>query len=112
MTKWENSSAFLGMGDSIPRNLSYIIFMILLPLAAVDMVYIIYSKQNLIQCLYNDWLEFDHWRWLGQYLMTGYHGSVTDFPIFDFVIFHTEVSSMGPTSPLQRVFSWYCMTNC
>lgn len=94
MTKVENSGAFLGMGDSMPKSL-YIIFMILLPLAAVGYgIYYLLKNKTLSNALMIG-LSLIIGGGLGNIYDRILNGSVTDFLFFDFVIFHTGIVNVA-----------------
>lgn len=94
LTKVENTGAFLGMGDSIPRPL-YKVLMILIPLLVIGYtLYYLIKKEDL-----STWLVIGISLILGGGLGNIYdrilYGSVTDFLYFDFVIFHTGIVNMA-----------------
>lgn len=94
LTKVENTGAFLGMGDSIPRPL-YKVLMILIPLLVIGYtIFYLIKREDL-----STWLVIGISLILGGGLGNIYdrilYGSVTDFLYFDFIIFHTGVVNMA-----------------
>jgi signal peptidase II len=97
ITKVENTGAFLGLGDQLPRIL-YKILMIFLPLIVLGFaLYYLLTTNNLSKLVI-----------LGICLVIGgglgnvfdriLYGSVTDFLYFDFMIFHTGIVNMADIS--------------
>ncbi len=94
LTKVENTGAFLGMGDSIPRPL-YWILMIILPLAAVGYGFYYLIKKSDVSKLMVISLSFIIGGGIGNIIDRIIYGSVTDFLYFDFVLFHTGIVNVA-----------------
>ncbi|MBK7625972.1 MAG: signal peptidase II [Bacteroidales bacterium] len=97
ITKVENTGAFLGLGDQLPRII-YKILMIILPLIVLGYaLYYLLTSNNLSKLLI-----------IGICLVIGgglgnvydriIYGSVTDFLHFDFVLFQTGIVNMADIS--------------
>ncbi len=94
LTKVENTGAFLGMGDSIPRPL-YLFLMIVLPLAAIGYgLYFLIKKSDVSKLMIIS-ISFIIGGGLGNIFDRILYGSVTDFLYFDFVIFHTGIVNIA-----------------
>ncbi|WP_066631438.1 signal peptidase II [Labilibacter marinus] len=97
LTKVENTGAFLGLGNSIPRWL-YKITMIALPLLAMIYgLYILFRKSKLSFLLCTG-IAFIIGGGVGNIIDRILFGSVTDFLFFDFVLFHTGIVNMADIS--------------
>jgi signal peptidase II len=97
LTKVENTGAFLGLGDSIPRPI-YKLFMILLPLIVIGYgLYYLMKRNNLPKFLMIG-ISFAIGGGLGNIYDRILFGSVTDFLYFDFVLFHTGIVNMADIS--------------
>ncbi len=94
LTKVENTGAFLGMGDSIPRPL-YKLLMIIMPLLVVGYaIYYLIKKNDVSKLLFIS-LSFIIGGGLGNIYDRILYGSVTDFLYFDFVLFHTGIVNLA-----------------
>ena len=97
LTKVENTGAFLGLGDSLPRPL-YVLLMIILPLIAIGYgIYYLIRKNNLSRLLIIG-ISVAIGGGLGNICDRILYGSVTDFLYFDFVLFHTGIVNMADIS--------------
>ena len=97
LTKVENTGAFLGLGDSIPRPI-YKLFMILLPLIVIGYgLYYLLKKNNTPKFLLIG-LSFAIGGGLGNIYDRILFGSVTDFLYFDFILFHTGIVNTADIS--------------
>ncbi len=94
LTKVENTGAFLGLGDSIPRPL-YMILMIILPLAVVGYALYYLIKKSDVSKLLIISLSFIIGGGIGNIIDRILYGSVTDFLYFDFVLFHTGIVNIA-----------------
>jgi len=94
ITKVENTGAFLGLGDSIPRPL-YIVLMIVLPLIVIGYALYYLLKRNNVSKLLIIGISFAIGGGLGNIYDRILYGSVTDFLYFNFVVFHTGVVNMA-----------------
>ena len=97
ITKVENTGAFLGLGDQLPRII-YKILMIILPLFVLGYaLYYLLTSNNLSKLL-----VFGICLVIGGGLGNVYdriiYGSVTDFLHFDFVLFQTGIVNMADIS--------------
>jgi signal peptidase II len=97
LTKVENTGAFLGLGDSIPRPI-YKLFMILLPLIVIGYGLYYLMKRNNVPKLLMVGVSFAIGGGLGNIYDRILFGSVTDFLYFDFVLFHTGIVNMADIS--------------
>ena len=97
LTKVENTGAFLGLGDSIPRPV-YKLFMILLPLIAIGYGFIYLIKTDTLSTVMIVGISSLIGGGLGNVIDRILYGSVTDFLYFDFVLFHTGVVNMADIS--------------
>ena len=97
LTKVENTGAFLGLGNSIPRPL-YVLLMILLPLIAIGYALYYLMKKNTLSNLLIIGISFAIGGGIGNIIDRIVYGSVTDFLYFDFVVFHTGVVNMADIS--------------
>ncbi len=97
LTKVENTGAFLGLGDSIPRPI-YKLFMILLPLVVIGYGLYYLMKRNNVPKLLMIGISFAIGGGLGNIYDRILFGSVTDFLYFDFVLFHTGIVNMADIS--------------
>ena len=97
LTKVENTGAFLGLGDSIPRPV-YKLFMILLPLIAIGYGFIYLIKTDTLSRVMIVGISSLIGGGLGNVIDRILYGSVTDFLYFDFVLFHTGVVNMADIS--------------
>jgi len=103
LTKVENTGAFLGLGDSIPRPL-YKLFMILLPLIAIGYgIFYLMNRDTLSRVMIVG-ISFLIGGGLGNIIDRILYGSVTDFLYFDFVLFHTGVVNMADISVSMGFF--------
>ena len=97
LTKVENTGAFLGLGDSIPRPI-YKFFMIILPLIVIGYGLFYLMKRNNVPKLLMIGISFAIGGGLGNIYDRILFGSVTDFLYFDFVLFHTGIVNMADIS--------------
>ena len=103
LTKVENTGAFLGLGNSIPRPL-YVLLMILLPLIAIGYALYYLMKKNTLSNLLIIGISFAIGGGIGNIIDRIVYGSVTDFLYFDFVVFHTGVVNMADISVTTGFF--------
>jgi len=97
LTKVENTGAFLGLGESIPRPI-YILLMIVLPLIVIGYALYYLMKRNNVSKLLIIGISFAVGGGLGNILDRILYGSVTDFLYFDFVLFHTGIVNIADIS--------------
>ncbi|MDR2918375.1 MAG: signal peptidase II [Tannerella sp.] len=97
LTKVENTGAFLGLGDTIPRPL-YKLLMIAFPLIVIGYALFYLIKKDTLSILFITGVSFMIGGGLGNIYDRILHGSVTDFLYFDFVLFHTGVVNMADIS--------------
>ena len=97
LTKVENTGAFLGLGNSIPRPI-YKLLMILLPLVLLAYALYYMIRRNNLSLLLIIGLTFVIGGGLGNIFDRILYGSVTDFLYFDFVLFHTGIVNMADIS--------------
>lgn len=97
LTKVENTGAFLGLGNSIPRPM-YILLMIVLPLCVIGYVLYYLMKRNNVSKLLIIGLSIAIGGGLGNIFDRILFGSVTDFLYFDFVLFHTGIVNLADIS--------------
>lgn len=103
ITKVENTGAFLGLGDQLPRII-YKILMIILPLIVLGYaLHYLLTSNNLSKLLI-----FGICLVIGGGLGNVYdriiYGSVTDFLHFDFVLFQTGIVNMADISITMGFF--------
>jgi signal peptidase II len=103
ITKVENTGAFLGLGDQLPRII-YKILMIILPLIVLGYaLYYLLTGNNLSkQLIFGICLVIGGG--LGNVYDRLIYGSVTDFLYFDFVLFHTGIVNMADISLTMGYF--------
>jgi signal peptidase II len=94
LTKIENTGAFLGMGDSIPRPL-FVILMIVLPLVVMGYAFYYIIKTSDLSKLLQISISLIIGGGIGNIIDRILYGSVTDFLYFDFVLFHTGIVNMA-----------------
>lgn len=97
LTKVENTGAFLGLGNSIPRWM-YKILMIILPLIVIGYALYFLFKRNNLPNLLSIGISFVIGGGIGNIYDRILYGSVTDFLYFDFVLFHTGIVNMADIS--------------
>ena len=97
LTKVENTGAFLGLGNSIPRPI-YKLLMILFPLVLLAYALYYMIRRNNLSLLLIIGLTFVIGGGLGNIFDRILYGSVTDFLYFDFVLFHTGIVNMADIS--------------
>ena len=97
LTKVENTGAFLGLGNSIPRSI-YKLLMIVLPLIVIGYAFYYLMKRNNLSKLLITGISFAIGGGFGNIYDRILYGSVTDFLYFDFVLFHTGVVNMADIS--------------
>jgi signal peptidase II len=103
MVKVDNTGAFLGFGDSLPRWV-YIIVMIVLPLIFLGyaLIYLLRSKNLSILSILG--ISFIIAGGIGNIIDRILFGSVTDFLHFNFVIFQTGIVNMADISVTTGFF--------
>lgn len=94
LTKVENTGAFLGLGNSIPRWI-YTLLMIVLPILAIGYALYYIIRKNDLSNLMTVGVSFFIGGGIGNIIDRILFGSVTDFLFFDFVIFHTGIVNMA-----------------
>lgn len=97
ITKVENTGAFLGLGDTIPRPV-YKLLMIILPLIVIGYAFFYLIKGNNLSIPLIIGISFIIGGGLGNIYDRIVNGSVTDFLYFDFVLFHTGIVNMADIS--------------
>jgi signal peptidase II len=97
LTKVENTGAFLGLGDSIPR-LIYTLLMILLPLIVIGYALFYLIKSDTLPSPMIIGISLLIGGGLGNIYDRILYGSVTDFLYFDFVLFHTGIVNIADIS--------------
>ncbi len=90
LTKIENTGAFLGLGDNLPR-IWYKILMIFLPLIVLGYALFYLIKRKDLSKLLTVAITFVIAGGIGNIIDRFLYGSVTDFLYFDFHIFHTGI---------------------
>ena len=103
LTKVENTGAFLGLGNSIPRPI-YIILMIILPLLVISYALFSLLTRNNISKLIIIGISFIIAGGLGNIYDRIIYGSVIDFIHIDFVVFKTGILNMADVSVTIGVF--------
>jgi signal peptidase II len=103
ITKVENTGAFLGLGDQLPRII-YTILMIILPLIVLGFALYYLLTSNKLSKLLILGLCLVIGGGLGNVYDRILYGSVTDFLHFDFVIFHTGIVNMADISLTMGFF--------
>ena len=103
LTKVENSGAFLGLGNSIPRPL-YKILMIILPLLVISYALVYILTRNNISKLLIIGISIIIAGGLGNIYDRIIYGSVTDFIHIDFVVFKTGILNMADVSVTTGFF--------
>jgi signal peptidase II len=97
LTRVENTGAFLGLGDSIPRPL-YKIIMIILPIIVLSYaLFFLFTKENISKLLIIG-LSFIIAGGIGNIFDRIVYGSVTDFIHIDFIIFKTGILNLADIS--------------
>jgi signal peptidase II len=94
LTKVENTGAFLGLGNDIPRPI-YKILMIILPLLVIGYTLIYLFTTNNISKLFIIGVSFIIAGGLGNIYDRIVYGSVTDFIHIDFIVFQTGILNMA-----------------
>jgi signal peptidase II len=103
LTKVENTGAFLGLGNAIPRPI-YKIIMIILPLLVIGYaLFHILTKNNISQLIIVG-VSFIVAGGIGNIYDRILYGSVTDFLYFNFVLFHTGIVNMADISVTTGFF--------
>jgi signal peptidase II len=103
LTKVENTGAFLGLGNSLPR-IVYVLLMIVLPLIALGFALVYLFRKNNLPKLFTVGLGLVIGGGVGNIIDRILFGSVTDFLYFDFVIFHTGVVNFADISVTTGIF--------
>jgi signal peptidase II len=103
LNKVENTGAFLGFGDSLPR-LFFVILMIVLPLIFLGyaLFYLLKSKNLSRMSILG--ISFIIAGGIGNIIDRILFGSVTDFLHFNFVIFQTGIVNMADISVTTGFF--------
>lgn len=94
LEKVENTGAFLGLGNELPR-LYYKILMIYLPLIIIGFALFWLLKQKNLTRFTDVGVTFIMAGGIGNIIDRFLYGSVTDFLFFDFYIFHTGVVNLA-----------------
>jgi len=97
LTKVENTGAFLGLGNSIPRPV-YKLLMILFPLIVIGYALYFLMKKNDLSLLLIIGISFAIGGGLGNIYDRILYGSVTDFLYFNFILFHTGILNIADIS--------------
>ncbi|MDR1097426.1 MAG: signal peptidase II [Tannerella sp.] len=111
LTKVENTGAFLGLGNSIPRPL-YRLLMIIMPLAVIGYALFYLIKKETLSGLMLVAISLIMGGGLGNIYDRILYGSVTDFLYFDFVLFHTGIVNMADifvTAGFFMILYGFCM---
>jgi signal peptidase II len=103
LNKVENTGAFLGFGDSLPR-LFFIILMIVLPLVFLGYALFYLLKSKNLSRLSILGISFIIAGGVGNIIDRILFGSVTDFLHFNFVIFQTGIVNMADISVTTGFF--------
>jgi signal peptidase II len=103
LTKVENTGAFLGLGNQMPR-IAYKILMIILPLIVIGFaLYYLFKKQTLPN-LFILGIGLIAGGGLGNIYDRIIYGSVTDFLHFDFGLFQTGIVNLADISVTAGCF--------
>jgi signal peptidase II len=103
ITKVENTGAFLGLGDQLPRII-YKILMIILPLIVLGYALYFLLTSNSLSKLLIVGICLVIGGGLGNVYDRIIYGSVTDFLHFDFVLFQTGIVNMADISITMGFF--------
>lgn len=103
LNKVENTGAFLGFGDSLPR-LIYVILMIILPLIFLGYALFYVLKSKNLSRMSTLGISFIIAGGVGNIIDRILFGSVTDFLHFNFVIFQTGIVNMADISVTTGFF--------
>lgn len=103
LNKVENTGAFLGFGDSLPK-VFFIILMIVLPLVLLVYALIFVLKSKNLTRLSTLGISFIIAGGIGNIIDRVLFGSVTDFLHFNFVIFQTGIVNMADISVTSGFF--------
>jgi signal peptidase II len=103
LNKVENTGAFLGFGDSLPR-LFYVVLMIALPLIFLGYALFYVLKSKNLSRLSILGISFIIAGGVGNIIDRIIFGSVTDFMHFNFVIFQTGIVNMADISVTTGFF--------
>jgi len=90
LEKVENTGAFLGLGNSLPR-IYYKILMIYIPLLVIGYALFWLLRQKNLNKMMDVGVSFIVAGGIGNIIDRFIYGSVTDFLYFDFYIFHTGI---------------------
>jgi len=90
LEKVENTGAFLGLGNSLPR-IYYKILMIYIPLLVIGYALFWLLRQKNLSKMMDVGVSFIVAGGIGNIIDRFIYGSVTDFLYFDFYIFHTGI---------------------
>lgn len=103
LTKTENTGAFLGLGNSLPKPFN-LILLIILPLFVLCLVLIyLVTKKNLSSLIVLG-VGFMIGGGIGNIYDRIIYGSVTDFLHIDFVVFQTGIFNMADVSIMVGAF--------
>jgi signal peptidase II len=97
LTKVENTGAFLSLGNHLPR-MTYIIFMIILPLIVIGFALFYLFKNSALSKLIIIGICLVIGGGLGNIFDRIIYSFVTDFFHFDFVIFQTGIVNVADIS--------------
>lgn len=90
LKKVENTGAFLGLGNSLPR-IYYKILMIYIPLLVIGYALFWLLRQKNLSKMIDVGVSFIVAGGIGNIIDRFIYGSVTDYLYFDFYIFHTGI---------------------
>jgi len=97
LTRVENTGAFLSMGDNLPRP-GYLIMMIILPLLVLGYaLYYLFTSESLSRLMTLSMCLFIGGG-IGNIYDRIIYCSVTDFLLFDFVLFRTGIVNLADIS--------------
>jgi len=97
LIKVENTGAFLGLGNQLPR-VRYIILMIILPLIVIGYVLYYLFKNNTLSKPLSLGISFAIGGGIGNIIDRILYSSVTDFLHFEFLLFQTGIVNIADIS--------------
>ena len=103
LTKVENTGAFLSLGNHLPR-VTYIIFMIILPLIVIGFALFYLFKNSALSKLIIIGICLVIGGGLGNIFDRIIYSSVTDFLHFDFALFQTGIVNLADISVTAGFF--------
>lgn len=110
LTKVENTGAFLGLGNQLPKAI-FIVVMIILPLIVIAYgLYYVLRKYSTLTKLLIIGICCIIGGGIGNIIDRVLYGSVTDFLHFDFVVFQTGIVNMADISVTVGVFLFIVTT--